>query len=184
MFSLIIHGENSASELYLWELTIQCDIAELAFKRLQEYSRIQLSKEYSSTTPHPKNPIEVLYDCSTFLSAAGIIAKILSAKKGLPADRSNALRSILGIDELKNLCNLAVRNSFEHIDERLDRLLKESPSERFISTHMSSKEPGTGMILKHFNPNKLTLSYLGEELDLEGCHSEITDIQKKTPNLL
>jgi hypothetical protein len=192
MLTFTIHGENSAASLYLWELTIQCQIAEHAFARLKEAGRVQLARDYSSPIPHPKSAIEVFADCSGFLSASGVVAKILYAcadtkasklkqnpVMAVAAKRSAALRELLTLEDLPSLRSLGVRNAFEHIDERLDRLLKEGPSERFVWLHLARDEPRSGLSLKRFNPNTLTLSYLDSELDLEKCHSEILHVREK-----
>lgn len=192
MLTFTIHGENSAAALYLWELTIQCQIAEHAFARLKEEGRVQVTRDYSSSRPHPRTSIELFSDCSAFLSASGIVAKILFASidaktsklrqnpvLALAARRSTALRELLQLENLPSLRSLGVRNAFEHIDERLDRLLKESPSEQFVWLHLSRDEPPAGLVLKRFNPNTLNLSYLDNELNLEECHSEILQVREK-----
>ncbi|MDP2681114.1 MAG: hypothetical protein Q8O85_20690 [Rhodoferax sp.] len=192
MLTLTIHGEKSAASLYLWELTIQCQIAELAFVRLKEAGRVQVTRDYSSPRPHPKGAIQLLADCAAFLSASGIVAKILFASVdtkasrleqnpvlALAAKRGAALRGLLQLEDLPSLRTLGVRNAFEHIDERLDRLLNENPSEKFVWLHLSPDEPPAGLVLKRFNPNTLQLSYLDNQLNLEDCHSEILRVREK-----
>lgn len=192
MLTFTIHGENSAASLYLWELTVQCQIAEHAFARLKEAGRVQVTRDYSSLRPHPKGAIQLFADCSAFLSASGIVAKILFASidtktskleqspvLAFAAKRSAALRELLQLNDLPFLRSLGVRNAFEHIDERLDRLLKENPSEQFVWLHLSRDEPPAGLVLKRFNPNTLHLSYLDLELNLAECHSEILRVREK-----
>lgn len=190
MLTVTIQGKNSAAALYLWELTIQCQIAEYAFARLKEEGRVQVTRDYSSPHPYPETAIELFADCSAFLSASGIVAKILFASidtkaskhdhnspRALAARRSTALRELLQLEDLPFLRSLCVRNSFEHIDERLDRLLKENPSQQYVWLHLSRDEPPAGLVLKRFNPNTLHLSYLDNELNLGGCYSDILRIR-------
>lgn len=192
MLTISVTGENSAASLYLWELTIQCQIAEHAFARLKEQARVDVERDFDSPHPHPQTAIELFADCSAFLSASGIIAKILFAgidtnaekrEKNLglkvAAKRSAALRELLELEDLPSLRSLGVRNAFEHIDERLDRLLKDSPSERFVWVHLSRHEPAPGMVLKRFDPNRLKVSYLDDELDIAACNSEVVRIQER-----
>ena len=63
--------------------------------------------------------------------------------------------------------------------DRLDRLLNENPSEKFIWLHLSRDEPPAGLVLKRFNPNTLQLSYLDNQLNLEDCYSEILRVREK-----
>lgn len=195
MLTVTVHDENSAASLFLWELTIQCQIAEHAFVRLKEYARVQIEHDYASKQPHPKTAIEIFADCSAFLSASGIVAKVLfagidikasklerSPALAIAAKRSAALRELLELEDLPSLRSLGVRNAFEHIDERLDRLLRDNPSGQFVWLHLSRHEPPAGIVLKRFNPNALSISYLDDELDLSACHSEIIYVREKLNN--
>jgi hypothetical protein len=192
MLAFTVRGENSAAALFLWELTVQCQVAQHAFGRLKEFARVQMERAFDSKRQHPKNPIEVLVDCSAFLSAAGIAAKLLftgvDAKApdlrknptlATAARRSAALRGLLEIDDLPTLRDLGVRNAFEHIDERLDRLLREAPSAEYVWLHLARTEVTDGAVLKRLNPRTLTLSYLDAQLDLEHCSAEIGLIQER-----
>ena len=102
-----------------------------------------------------------------------------SPSLAIAAKRSTALRELLQLEDLPHLRSLSVRNAFEHIDERLDRLLIESPSDRFVWLHLTRDEPPAGKVLKRFNPNTLFLSYLDSELNLEACHSEILLVHER-----
>lgn len=186
MFTTTISGENSAASLYIWELALQCRIAEHAFARLQEYARVQVVRDYSNSHPHAETAVELLADCSTFLSAAGVIAKLmfsgadagperLRANRSLAvaAKRSAALRELLLIDQLPSLRSLGVRNAFEHVDERLDRMLQENRSDKFVWMHLGRDTPPPGLVLKRLDPHTLQLSYLDVALNLRECHTEI-----------
>lgn len=192
MLTFTVNGENSAASLYLWELTIQCQIAELAFARLKEQARVHVERDYKSRRPHPETAIELFADCSAFLSASGIVAKILftgmdvmrskvqrNPVLAVAARRSAALRELLNLADLPSLRSLGVRNAFEHIDERLDRLLRENPSGPFVWLHLTRDEPAHKNVLKRFNPKTLMLGYLDDELDLAACHLEIICIRER-----
>ena len=193
MLTLSSTGENSAASLYLWELEIQCRIAAHAFACVNEEARIAVEGDHHSRRPRAKSPFELLANCSAFLSSFGIIAKILFAGVGAEttmrdnqnpvilraATRAKALRELLKIDDLPALRSLAVRNAFEHIDERIDRLLRTQPSGSFVWLHLTHKAPPPGLVLKRFNPNTLTVSYLDDELDLAGCNSEVLQVREK-----
>lgn len=192
MLTLSFSGENSAASLYLWELTIQCQIASYAFERLKENARIDIERDYDSPRPHAKSAVELLADCSAFLSASGIVAKILFAGAdaknsklkrnpmlAMAAKRSAALRKLMNVENLPSLRLLGVRNAFEHIDERLDRLLRDKTSERLVWVHLSRRAPPPGIVLKRFDPNTLKLSYLNDELDIAACNTEVSRVQEQ-----
>jgi len=75
-----------------------------------------------------------------------------------------------------------VRNAFEHIDERLDRLLAESPSARLVQFHLTRHPPPEGLVLKRFDPVGLAISYLDQRLELEACYSEIKMVEEHVKN--
>lgn len=192
MLTFTVHGENSVASLYLWELTIQCQVAEHVFARLKEEARVQVERDYDSPHPHPKNAIELFADCSAFLCASAVIAKLLFAGANsdsvrlqrepvlaVAARRSTALRKLLELEDLPQLRSLGVRNAFEHIDERLDRLLRENPSGTFVWLHLSREEPPEGLVLKRFNPHMLSVCYLDDELNLLACYEEILRVRER-----
>jgi hypothetical protein len=180
------HGKNSAASLYLFELLIQCQIAKHAFTNVQAWSLFQL--RLASQRPGGY----LFADCAAFLSAAGVVAKMLYAGAGKSdtqlrdrpeklraARRSAALRSLLKIAELPTLQQVAVRNSFEHIDERIDKLLRENPSRAFIAIHAAKGDPDNdALVLKHFDPVAMTVSYLDDAMQIETCMEEILQVHK------
>src|SRR5207244_1291781 len=72
---------------------------------------------------------DIMIDCTAFLSAAAVISKMLFSggrRNTKIVRRCERLRQLLGIrqHDLPLLRNLAIRNAFEHVDERLDSLLE------------------------------------------------------------
>ncbi|WP_155006060.1 hypothetical protein [Pelobacter seleniigenes] len=192
MLTFRIHGENAVASLYLWELVIQCQVAEYAYKRLKEQSRIDIERDFNSTWPHSQTAVEIFADCSAFLSATSIVSKIIfsgidtnkpkgtnGSTENFHSKRSCALRKLLKIDNLPTLHSLGVRNSFEHIDERLDRLFREQPSGDFTWIHLTRHEPPTGLVLKRFDPNQMKICYLDQELDIATCFKELEIVKSK-----
>ena len=190
MLSFIVHGPSSAAALYAWELTLQCQIGQHVYQRLEEFSRVQNDKDFDASSKRPENPVEVFSDCAAFLSSAAIIAKILFAGDGSTPDkrrknkplriahaRALALRSLLGVGLLPTLRSIGVRNAFEHIDERLDRQLEDNLSGRFVWLNTTSQQDAQTLALKWFNPRTLELSYLGEALDLRACNLEMKSVR-------
>ena len=124
-------GENAASDAFLVELTTQYLLARYAYERLSEQARCEIERDFNSSKPRPKNPPELLADCSVFLSAAGVIAKILfpKEKNRTTVMRGARLRALLEFErgDLPTLASLDIQNSFEHINKELDHFLDSSP---------------------------------------------------------
>jgi hypothetical protein len=183
MFSLSATGPEAPTRVFLWEVTIQCQIALHAHRRLAEYAKVQIERTFESTAPRPTTPIELLADCSAFLSASAVVSRCLFAKGGFAGRRSAKLRKLLSIESLPHLNSLAVRNSFEHIDERIDKLIQYPPSEAVVQLHLALREPEHHLVLKRFNPKTITLHYLDEKLDINCCAEELNQVLSKVVEL-
>jgi len=186
MISLSVGGQNAASDVVLWEIELQCQIAKLSVERLRNFSERQLPAALWKRIPikGPQNLVELLADCSAFLTAASIISKMLykgDRRKPTVAKRTQRLREILEISDLPTLQKLSVRNSFEHIDERLDDQLTQNPSGGFVQYHTTRYPPPKGLVLKRFNPETLSISYLQDTLDIGACSSEIAEVELGVP---
>jgi len=167
MFILTVKGNAPADRIFFVELMTQCALAKHAYSRLAEYARVQLDRDYDTKKARPLTPIEVIADCTVFLSAAGVIAKLLFPRKPSAAARAVALRRKLGIISLPHLNSTAVRNSFEHIDERLDRVVRDHKGQDVCQIHVARRQPQQAVVLKRFDPNSVSLCLLGDTLDLK-----------------
>lgn len=183
-----INGKNSASGLYLREIELQCMIASYAYNRLKSYADFQFDKTIKNEN-RPKTPVEVFADCSTFLSAVGIIVKIIfndggRAKKELKETvrhRSRILQDLL--PKLTSIKNLAERNSFEHIDERYDVEFQKNEDAEYVWFNISSQEQDDVITLKRFNPETMEISYLESSLNMKKCYEEVQEILNIVENL-
>lgn len=179
---LIVAGENAASDAFLVELTTQCLLAGYAYERLREQARCEIERDFTSRKPRPDSAIELLADCTVFLSAAGVIAKTLfpneKKKRTTSVIRGERLRALLELRDLPTLRSLVVRNSFEHIDKELDRFL-ENPPVKFVQYHLTRHTPPDGVVLKRFDPRSLSISYLKKRLDLRACYTEIKLVEER-----
>jgi hypothetical protein len=176
-----VSGENAASGAFLAELTTQYLLAKYAYERLSEQARCDINRDFNSRKPRSNGPIEVLAHCTVFLSAAGVIAKILFPNEKDPTSkkRGERLCSLLELPDLPTLKSVFVRNSFEHIDSRLDRFLEKSPA-KLVQYHLARHAPPEGVaVLKRFNPRDLSVSYLDDRLDLRACYSEIELVEER-----
>lgn len=93
--------------------------------------------------------------------------------------RSALLKELLNVPLLKNISSVSVRNSWEHNDERLDKILesrtigKTKISDAYISTKTPSEEL---TVLRRFNPMELSIYFSNEKIDLKLCSEEISDL--------
>ena len=171
---------NFEPAVFLVEFNTQCNIASIVFHRLQQTAPGWYSEAPTEVVGAQMSPRDIMINCAAFLSAAAVISKIL-----FPGARPNTkvhrrcerLRMLLEIGELPTLQKLSVRNSFEHVDERLDSIFKtfKSGSIAPISVDEDSHAKDT-LVLKRFDPRNLTIAFLKAELSLPECIAEIDQI--------
>lgn len=183
IFTATIKGNNLSAVAVLLELQIQCGLLKQAFKRLSAYAKFQTDISVSSNEPRPQTPLEVVGDCTIFLSAAGVISKLLFPRgtKTATQNRGRRLRELLEIADLPNLASSTVRNSFEHIDERLDRLLSSFKGGSICPISVARERPEQSIVLKRFDPNSLSILFLDDAVSLESCYAETLKLEATLP---
>lgn len=122
-----------------------------------------------------------------------MINKILGLSEKYDKSRAQNLRRMMELEEsnIQELKLVDLRNSMEHIDERLDLLYKLNPSEVVI-WDLTKNSDSTEHVLRKFNPETLTLQCIGTKLkmhtlNVKKCYGEIqyveTAIEKGCENL-
>jgi len=185
MFSLAIKNITGHTEyFFLMELTTQCELAKSAYRRLVDYSRAEINKQQSAIFFDSDEAFKVVADCTLFLSATSMIAKLLFFRKSKNADtsyrasvRASKLRTKIGIDEFPSLNSTTVRNHFEHADERLDKIIHDHPEEYICQFHISRELPEHPVVLRRFDPVSLSISFLGDTVDLQACMEKIEKLE-------
>lgn len=132
---------------------------------------IDLSKGIDDGSKAP--PIDIVTDCFACLTAAAAISRLLHIGKrtGKKADRikqrCNLLMNELGNPSISALNLLGVRNSWEHLDERLDDLLESQTCRSHSEIHVSPTPPSQGtFVSRHFDPNALEIKFAGDVFSL------------------
>lgn len=157
------------------ELRIHILIAERSYQTLYNQHLSALGNRNIETY----SPIEAIADFSLFLNSTAMINKILGFSKQYNNTRSEKLRTAIQIDMKKIyfLGKVDLRNSMEHMDERIDTLSDKNLSEIIIwdFTKEKSKSQNT---LRKFDPKSFTIECLGRDLnlctlDIKKCYSEI-----------
>src|SRR5205814_202329 len=141
-----IKGYNFAPSMFLLELSTQCQFAKECDRRLRDSAPDWYTNATSEKFAQAMPPRDIMINCTAFLSAAAVISKLLFA--GHRRDKSivrrcERLRKLLNINNsgLPVLRNMAVRNRFEHVDERLDEVLPSFTKGSFSALSVHEKEP-------------------------------------------
>lgn len=130
--------EQASLQLFLREVARQCRFA----KRARRAMDAAASRYVESGQTDSESRESVWYHAQAYLSALAVLSRLLTgadirgqgpdvaAQKKAAIDRAAYLRAFLGVDEATSLVlDRWVRNQYEHVDERLDRLVDEGAPE-------------------------------------------------------
>lgn len=134
--------------IFLLELSTQCQFAKECDRRLRDAAPAWCIDATSDEFAKAVAPRDMMIDCTAFLLAAAVISKLLFAgcrKKNRIQRRCVRLRELLKVepDHLPLLQDLAVRNAFEHVDERLDEILPSFTDGVFSPLSVHEEEPAS-----------------------------------------
>lgn len=156
------------------QLERECKIALIALNEIKEY----LNK------PSSNSMIYFWYSVDSFLSATSNISKIFwtpSSKSDSKA-RSKELRGIYNIKDDSPFNDRTLRNHFEHFDERLDTWFSSSKHHNVFDSNIMSLDSVKGIdlsdTLRNFDPKKLQLYFMGDNLDLNTLEDALNQLQK------
>jgi hypothetical protein len=152
-------------------------LAKEAYRHLSRYLKIVGRKE--SSEPVGYSPIEIMGHATCFLITAATISKILhpSDNSAKARDRGARLRARLGDLDLPHIHGRAVRNHYEHVDERLDALSERTVGNEVRLIDISSDVQDGTVNLKRLNPAAGTIEFLGESISIEGCIEDIRKVE-------
>lgn len=169
------HGGDK-DRLHIAELRVQCTLAKHAYEELVQYS-LSVDKNTRSRLTYGNAPVALIGHCVGFLSAVAVISKVLFPAERHARNRGERLRARLSITDLPEVRSRSVRNAFEHVDEKIDRLsVPESDDRIFL---MDTNEGGSDgpIVLKRFDPASRTIQFLGETIDVEACYAEVLTVK-------
>ena len=168
-----IHNSHFNTVVLLCEVDLNCKIILRNIEKLKLSAKhwIDLSKGIDDGGKAP--PIDIVTDCFACLTAAASIARLLylGDRKGKKAariqQRCNLLMHELGSPSISALNSIRVRNSWEHLDERLDDLLATQTCRSHSEIHVSPNPPDQGtFVSRHFDPNTLEIKFAGDVFSL------------------
>jgi hypothetical protein len=171
---------------YQVEVFMQCYAAMLAWNAAHDKLR----------TPLPADPgqqlavaMRVMGDLQSFLVAAGILSDLFfpDPKKGDVA-RGQSLCAVYGVTPDSPLSNKKVRNSFVHVDERLDKWLPTQAGEGkavgpFSIVHWDGPPPTSEQSthLRILDSKNWRIMVRGEPLELFPLLKEIDRVGRRFP---
>lgn len=166
-----IPSNNFPAVILLSEIDLQCKLITRNGVRLQKSAQhwIEIDKGVDDGKKAPL--IDIIAYCSICLSAAASIYKHLfvgarTSKKIVPIifKRCTELMRLLENPNLPVISSIAVRNSWEHMDERLDTWLStRTCGASCAEIHVSVKPPKDGVfVLRHFDPVLMEIKH-GED---------------------
>lgn len=185
-----IKSHNLPVTEFLMELDLQAWIALRAFEKLEAGT----VGWRSGATPEEFGeqaaaPLELLSQSVILLSAAAVVSKILFKGGGKETprirNRRRVLRRLLEIEALPTVSALKVRNSFEHVDERLDTWAIETMNRmrqgnaagvESIKVNALPPKPNT-VILKRIAPDALRIHFRDDSVDLRACADELSEVR-------
>lgn len=173
-----IKKHNFAPSIFLLELSTQCNFAKECDRWLLQAASGWCTRAPQEQFAERRAPRDIMIYCTAFLSAAGVVSKLLfPGRRRSAIHRCKRLRELLDIgeSELPVLRDLAVRNAFEHVDERLDMILPSFTQGSFAPVSVS-EAPSVDLILKHFDLRLLMISFASNKLSLVDCTAEISRV--------
>ena len=184
-----ISGKNLPVIILLSELDLQCKIIVRAAERLREaaahWSAFCRGEDDGNTAP----PIDIVGNCTICLSSAAAISRLLfvGERKGKKSarieKRCSTLMHLLGNPSLVAVKKLAVRNSWEHLDERLDEVLASRSYNSFSEIHVSVEPPDPGTFVnRHFDPVQMEIKHGPDSVALQPLIDESVDLVNRVSN--
>ena len=172
--------EEFIEGIYLNELVAQCDHAISSVLRMN-----QALQNHAS-------PSDFFRDASNFLQHSSAASRLLwppgsghRGNKKRAKKRGAHLRDKLGVDDGEALKNRALRDHFEHFDERLDDWAETSPNKNIVDNMIGPRNAIAGDAVKDqdfmrlFDPATKLLIFRGEPFDVQALVTSLEGIKAK-----
>ncbi len=117
------------------------------------------------------------YGLQNLLNAAANISKALWGQTGRLSAERQPLRDSIGVEDDSPLRQVAMRNNFEHFDERLDRWWKGSANHNMMDRNFFSHAAISGAnnldMFRNFDPKTSDLIFWGQEFNIQALLNEV-----------
>lgn len=142
-----------------------------------------MSAEMLKAGLQEKNINRTLYAIQNILTAGANISKMLWGQKGRHAEARKRLRESIDITDDSPLRHVAMRNHFEHMDERIDRWWAESKRRNHADAIIGPREAIFGLeaieTFRWFDPTTMEIIFWGEAFNLGDIVSEAERVLPK-----
>ena len=167
-----LSGTTGHLRFYLYEIKFQCGAALEALRKLPPADTEKLGQVDADA---------VYRDLQAGLGAAANLSKLLWSDGN--RQRAESLRRELDVDGGRSpLRGRALRNHFEHFDERIDRWLAGGGGASLVNRNVQPLSRGvrsaveSGRILHHYDPMTYTAYFQGEAFPIQPVIEEIERI--------
>ncbi len=170
-------SENFPVLALLIELHIDCIEAEHAIKRFRTGCRNERLMLRGRSFSRAFTPGDILAWAFACLGAFNRIRLMLY--EGGRTDRAvvtrcKFLQDMLNHPDLKHICARAVRNAWEHFDERLDKIIAGPRPKRYSHESISPDPPDPEtLVFRRVDPVRLTIHVLDQEIPIAPCLHEV-----------
>lgn len=173
-----ISAEHFATIILLEELELQCRLAESSIARLRS-----AADAWKSNTPGVGRPVDIVADCIVCLSAAASIYRLLQPGKrtgqrlAITEKRCKALRRALQYPPINEIEKQGTRNSWEHMDERIDAMFIAGQCRSFCAVHVSPRPPSDDTFVHHhFDPVTMEIRHGADSINLDRLAAECANL--------
>jgi hypothetical protein len=161
---------------YLAEVECQCELALAAADAM--------AASAARFWPIAESPslIGDFFDyAQQFFCSAGIIAKVLYATNGHGRTRARQLRFFLDLGDESPLADSSIRNSLEHVDERIDKWVQGNPLATSYSHYGISRTTDlpSELGLRHYDSDADTFRLGRAEVRLQPVIEAIRHVQAR-----
>jgi hypothetical protein len=152
--------------VYQQQVLVQCQFALLAEADLRTASDMT----------------RAWYAMQNLLTATANIAKACWGPFGKLASQREPLRQSIGIDDSSPLKDTAIRNDFEHFDDRLDQWWEKSSSHSYIDMNIADVPIGSIAsapeidVFRNFNSSTGELTFWGNRYNIPAIMAEVRRI--------
>lgn len=150
---------------------------------LFQFNAILFSAEELGISLNARDTTRIFYNLQNLLNAAANVSKALWGQGGRLADERKALRESIGVQDTSPLKATAMRNNFEHFDERLDKWWQESKRHNHVDFSVMPKTAVKGIDpidwFRVFDPTSTDLYFWSQEFNIKALVSEVENILPK-----
>lgn len=167
--------------LFQRQVADQCYATRLALNTADKALRVMLDIEAPGGLTEP---VLTFWSAVGFaVSAAANVSKALWGPRDKPrvAAARQPLRESLGVSDDSPLRDVSMRNHFEHLDERLDRWWKNSPTHNFVDAGIGPVSGIVGVpdseMFRTYDPATGNLVFWGELFNLVELGRQIDQLR-------